>query len=143
MATAHGIVTRVGNDTAWVKSQRSSACEACSARSSCNTTGCDENVEVEAINLAGAKVGDRIVVSFETASLIKVSFFLYIFPIICLLIGALGGQQTALMLDLNPSLTAAGAGFACLAAAIAFIRFRGRRMSGEEQYTPKITRIIH
>ena len=56
-------------------------------------------------------MGDRIVVSFETASLIKVSFFLYIFPIICLLIGALGGQQAALLYGLNPSLTAAGAGF--------------------------------
>lgn len=132
----------MGIGTAWVKSQRSNACEACSARSSCNTAGCDDQVEVEAINQAGAKVGDRIVISFETASLIKISFFLYIFPIICLLVGTLGGQQAAFLLDLNPSLTAAISGFTCLFAAIAVIRVRGNKMSKEKEYTPKITRII-
>jgi len=69
--------------TAWVKTRRGSACESCSARHSCaSPEGDGQEMEVEAINLAGAAIGDQVVVSIESAALLKTSFLLYVFLII-------------------------------------------------------------
>ena len=45
-------------------------------------------MEVDAVNSVGAQVGDRIMLYFETGSLLKATFLLYIFPILCMLLGA-------------------------------------------------------
>ncbi|HSO20180.1 MAG TPA: SoxR reducing system RseC family protein, partial [Desulfosarcina sp.] len=50
-----------GSRTAWVKTTRSSACESCSSRDACQAGGGGQEMEVEAINTADARVGDRIV----------------------------------------------------------------------------------
>jgi positive regulator of sigma E activity len=44
--------------------------------------GGDDDVEVEAINAAGAKVDDRVFISFKTSSLLKVSFLVYMVPVL-------------------------------------------------------------
>jgi len=82
LATEEGIVTKVNSTTAWVTTIKSSACESCAAKSSCSTLASGEEMKVEAINISGATVGDRVVIYFETSSLLKLSFFLYIFPIL-------------------------------------------------------------
>jgi sigma-E factor negative regulatory protein RseC len=86
LATEQGVVLRTDSEAAWVKTVRSSACEDCTARGSCHTTGGGQDMEVKAINTAGASVGDRIVLSFETASLLKATFLIYVFPIILMFI---------------------------------------------------------
>ncbi len=58
-------------------------------------------MEVKALNTAGARVGDRIVLSFETHSLLKATFLIYVFPIILLIVGAVVGQALAPVIDLN------------------------------------------
>ena len=63
MAIEQGIIIGSGpsgSNTAWVKTVRSSACESCSSRDSCNPGDNGKSQVVEAINAAGAKVGDRI-----------------------------------------------------------------------------------
>ncbi len=142
MATSQGIVTKIGSGKAWVKSQKSHACAACSAKNSCNPTGCDQDIEVEAINLVGAKEGDRVVIAFENSSLIKLAFFLYIFPIISLLAGALAGQAAAPFLKLSPSMFSALCGFLCFFASVIVIKLKGDKLSQLREYTPKITRFI-
>jgi len=83
LATEEGIVIRMEGGTAWVKTRRGSACESCSARHSCaSPEGDGQEMEVEAINLAGAAIGDQVVVSIESAALLKTSFLLYVFLII-------------------------------------------------------------
>ncbi|MEJ2166242.1 MAG: SoxR reducing system RseC family protein, partial [Desulfobacterales bacterium] len=86
-----------------MKTSKTGACKECSARGSCHSSGGGEEMEVEVINEVGAKVGDRIVLSFETGSLLKATFLLYVFPILLLILGAVIGQETASYLDFNPS----------------------------------------
>ena len=38
-------------------------------------------MEVEAVNVAGARVGDQILLRIESGAVLKVSFLLYIFPL--------------------------------------------------------------
>ncbi|MEJ2659140.1 MAG: SoxR reducing system RseC family protein [Desulfobacteraceae bacterium] len=144
MATEEGIVTKISgqaSQTAWVKTSQSSACKSCSSRHSCNPEMGSER-EVEAINLVGAEVGDRIQISIETGSLLKATFLLYVFPVICMLCGGLVGNRLSAYMGLDPSPAAALVAVISFGGAMVVVRLRGKRMASETEYRPKITRII-
>jgi sigma-E factor negative regulatory protein RseC len=142
LATEHGVVLRTDSQDAWVKTIRSSACEGCTARESCHTTGDGQALEVKAINSAGASVGDRIVLSFETASLLKATFLIYVFPIILMIAGAAIGQVLAPLIDFSPSELSILLGFAFFLFALFIIKARAGKMAKKNAYQPKITKIL-
>ena len=142
MATEQGIVLQTDSETAWVKTVRSSACEGCTARDSCHTTAGGQDMEVKAINSVGASVGDRIVLSFETASLLKATFLIYVFPIILLIAGAALGQALAPLIGFSPSALSVLLGFAFFFIALFIIKTRANRMAEKNAYQPKITKIL-
>ena len=141
MANEQGIVIRLGNGTAWVKTTRSSSCEGCSAKGSCTSVG--DDMEVRAINAAGAGVGDRIVLTFDTSPLLKATFLLYVFPILILIAGAAAGQYLSGVIGLDVSVGAALLGFSCFFAAVLFVRKKGNRLAGRQEYQPRISRILN
>ena len=142
MATEQGVVLRTESETAWVKTVRSSACEGCTARASCHTTGGGQNMEVKAINSAGASVGDRIVLSFETASLLKATFLIYVFPIFFLIAGAALGQVLASFIAFSPSALSVLFGFSFFFSSLFIIKARANKMAKKNAYQPKITKIL-
>lgn len=99
-------------------------------------------MEVDAINSAGAQVGDRIVLYFETASLLKASFLLYVFPVIGLLLGALIGHWLSHGLGTNASATAAVSGFGFLILAFILVRSKANNLARSDHYKPKIIRVL-
>jgi len=103
--------------------------------------GGGKEMKVEAINIAGAKIGDKIILSFKTSSLLKAAFLLYLFPILCMLTGAFMGQCFASAFSYNESVFSAVAGFLFFFMAIFFIRSKGNRMAARDKYRPKIIRI--
>ena len=143
MATEHGIVIRTGSGEAWVKTVKSGSCEGCTARGACHSlSDSGGDMEVNAINEAGAKVGDRIVLSFQTASFLKATFLLYVFPILLLIIGAVIGQATAPYLNFNPSGFSATIGFLFFFAAVLVIKIKANKMAQKNEYRPKITKVL-
>jgi sigma-E factor negative regulatory protein RseC len=143
MATEEGIVTKIESAaTAWVKTTRSGACKSCSARSSCHSLGGGEESEVEAINRAGAQIGQKVLLSFDTSPLLKATFLLYMLPILTLMAGAFVGQQLAADFHLDPSFSAAVLGFLCFGLTIVFVRAKGNNLAKREEYRPKIIRVI-
>ena len=140
MTTEEGVVIKAGSDTAWVKTTKSAACNACASKDSCTAIG--EDMEVEAINTAGAKAGDRIVLSLETSSILKVTFLLYVFPVLCMFVGAVTGQNIARYYNLDASAVSAMFGFLFLIPSFLFIRSKGKKLGEQDRYKPKITRII-
>lgn len=145
MASEEGIVIKVSGParhTAWVKTVQSSACKACSARHSCNTDSKGREREVEAVNMVDAKVGDLIQISIDTGVLLKATFLLYVFPIICMLIGGLAGHGIGVRMGMNPSPISALMAVACFLAAMIVIRAKAGRMALKLEYRPKITRIL-
>jgi sigma-E factor negative regulatory protein RseC len=145
MAIEQGIVTglgKPGSGTAWVETIASSACESCSSRESCNPGGGKNKHVVEAINEAGAAVGDRIQIAMDSAPLLKATFLLYLFPILCMLIGALLANALAAPFFSDTSAITALAAFACLAAALLIVRLGGTRLAKKASYRPKIIRIL-
>ena len=144
MATEEGLVVKLGapgSGTAWVKTTRSSACESCSSRHVCQTDGSGKEMEVEARNTADAQVGDRIVLSIETASLLKATFLLYVFPILAMIAGAWIGQSVAVSRGMDPSGLSALFGFLFFGLAFVVIRLTGRRLSTNANYKPEIIKV--
>jgi sigma-E factor negative regulatory protein RseC len=142
MATEEGIVIKISPDKAWVKTSRTSACKACASRKSCHLSEDGQEMEVEVFNDVGAKVGDRILLGVATSALLKISFLLYIFPILLMLIGAVAGQKIAASLALGGSGLSVLFGFVSFVVAFALVRLRGRRLSRNQAYYPRIIKIL-
>lgn len=142
MNTEEGVVIRTDAKNAWIKTTKTSACKSCSSRGACNTLGGGREMEVEALNTAGARIGDRVVIGFATGPLLKVSFLLYIFPILALIVGAAVGQTAAPYLSLNPSATSIVFGFFLVFLSLVFVRKKGNRLAAREEYRPKVIRIL-
>lgn len=142
MATEEGVVIKTDAGAAWVKTSKTGACKECSARGSCHSSG-GEEMQVEVLNEVGAKVGDRIVLSFETGSLLKATFLLYVFPILLLILGAVIGQETASYLDFNPSGFAAVTGFSFFFAALMIVKIKANQLAKRNEYRPKIIKIVN
>ncbi len=142
MATEEGIVTKTNSHTAWVKTTKTSACESCAAKSSCTVLGGGKEMEVEAINNAGAKVGEKVVISFESAPLLKATFMLYVLPILFLLVGAFIGDTLAPSFDMDRSLCSLLMGLLFFVVSIKFVKSKGNKLAKTDAYRPKITKII-
>lgn len=145
MATEEGIVVKIGGkspQTAWVRTVQSSACKSCSARHSCHQESKGKEREVEAINMVDAKIGDLIQISIDSGALLKATFLLYVFPIICMLIGGLTGHRIGISIGTNPSPISALLAVVCFLGAMLFVRSRAGRLALKMEYRPKITRII-
>jgi sigma-E factor negative regulatory protein RseC len=140
MAREEGYVVDVRADTAKVKTVRSASCEGCASQGSCTAQG--NEMEVRVMNPAGARVGDRVVIEFETTALLKATFLLYIFPVLCLLAGALVGNAAGERLGLNPSALSAAVGFSLFFASFFMVKARSNRMAQKDAYRPKVVRII-
>ena len=142
MATEQGIVLRTDSEAAWVKTVRSSSCEGCTAKGACHSMGGGKEMEVKALNTAGARAGDRIVLSFETASLLKATFLIYVFPIILLIVGAALGQMLAPLIEFSPSALSVLLGFVFFFTALFIMKSRANKMAQKNAYQPKITKIL-
>jgi len=144
MATEEGIVTKIESaTTAWVKTTKTDACKACAARNTCHSVGGGKEMEVEAMNHAGARVGQRVVLSFDTSPLLKATFLLYVFPIVAMIAGAFIGQHLAPGLNFDASYLSAIFGFLFLGLTLLFVRSKGNKLAKREEYRPKIIRVIH
>jgi sigma-E factor negative regulatory protein RseC len=144
VATEEGVVFKMGSvaaGTAWVKTTRTSACASCSSKDACHADGGGKEMEVEAINTAQARVGDRIVLNIQTGSLLKATFLLYVFPILAMIAGAVLGQTVAVMRGVDPSGLSALFGFLFFGLAFIVIRIAGRRLSTNASYKPEIIKV--
>ena len=143
MATVEGIVTKVDSSTAWVKCTKSAACESCKAKGFCDTVGgSDDDVEVEAINAAKAKVDDRVTISFKTSSLLKASFLVYMVPVLFLILGVIIGDKIAPIFNYDRSIFSMLVGLFSLLAAFFVVKTKGRALSKKDAYKPKIIKIL-
>jgi sigma-E factor negative regulatory protein RseC len=142
MATEQGIVIKTNSRAAWVKTVKSGNCAGCSARGSCHAMGGEDEMAVKAINEAGARVGDQIVLSIKTSSLLKATFLLYVFPILLLIIGAAVGQEMAPKFDFNPSGLSAIMGLTFFFAALLIIKTTANKLARKNEYRPKIIKIL-
>ncbi|MDY0221191.1 MAG: SoxR reducing system RseC family protein [Desulfobacterium sp.] len=141
MITKEGMVTNANTTTAWVETVRSKSCESCDACDSCEAQEKSMGMTIKVNNTINAGKGDRVIIGFKTAPLLKMSFMLYIFPIILLIAGAAAGEAFAPRFKMDPSLTSVIAGIISFALAFGIIRKTGDRLSTNREFKPFLVRI--
>jgi len=142
MATEEGIIIKVNETTAMVKTNQMTACESCAEKDTCHSTGgIGKIMEVEAENTANAQLGDTVIVTFETSKLFMLSFLLYVFPIIVMIFGALLGERVAENFNGNPSAYSAVMGFGFFFIAMAIVKLKDKKARKTGQYRPEIIKV--
>lgn len=144
MSTEEGTITKVANDKAWVRVRRSAMCDACKCKSACSIQGQGngETMEAEALNTAKGREGDRILLKIPTKSLWKLSFILYMLPVIFLLSGVIIGMKMANKYSLEPELGALLLGVVGCILSFLPIKLFARYVKNNKEYTPEIIKII-
>jgi sigma-E factor negative regulatory protein RseC len=136
MLKENGIVTTANESVAWVKTTRSSACEHCTSKDSCGTSGDQKDMIVMVKNTLNVGKGDHVVIGLETRHFLYVSFLLYVFPIILLFIGAVLGNSLAPYLQMDSSLASMFSGFLFFGLSFYIIRQKNNSLSKKEEYKP-------
>ena len=80
--------------------------------------------------------------SFKTSSLLKVTFLIYVFPILLLIIGAVMGQKLGSIFGFSSSATSAIVGFLFFFVAVWVMRSKANKLAQKNEYQPKITKVL-
>jgi len=141
MAIEEAVVVKTNGDIAVTRTRQKTSCASCAERDHCHASGNSKDMDVEASNLVNAKVGDVVVVSFDSRRLFLLAFFLYVFPILLMIIGALIGDHLATANNANPSVYAALFGFGFFFISIGIVKWKDHQARKTGKYRPEIIRI--
>ena len=117
-------------------------CDCCKSRSACSTIGGGETMEAEALNTANARVGDRVLLNIPSKSLWKISFILYMIPLIFLIAGIIIGMKLAANYSLEPELGALLLGVVGCILSFFLIKLFAQQVRKNKEYTPEVVKII-
>ena len=137
-----GVVKSIDGISAKVVMQRkSSCCESCE-KDACDIP--DNGIETEAINRAGAKVGQKVKVVMSAYSYLKGAMAIYVLPVFALIAGAIVGKVylTPYFGTVDSELVAAIGGFAAFFASLILIKIIAARMSRKTEYKSVIESIV-
>ena len=100
MVEETGTVIRVAGGTAWVQVERGTTCSHCSARSGCGVGLLGQVFSrrpppLEVDNRLGAVPGDRVVVGVAGSGLVQGALWMYLLPLVLLVVFAAAGQELA------------------------------------------------
>ncbi len=139
-----GIVTKVEGIMAMVAVQKKDACDACSAKDACRSTGENEAL-LEAINSAKAEVGQTVRISMKPMTYLKGTMLVYGLPLVLFLAGAIAGQRIGeeYFSETSSDLVAAVTGFAALFISLIIIKIWSGKTESRKGNQPIIEEIIN
>lgn len=100
MITESGKVVALAGNTAWVQTIRHSACQSCSARSSCGqrvlaaASGGRAN-QVQVLNTLSVSVGDHVTLGIARQALLQASLLAYGLPLVLMVAASMVANQAA------------------------------------------------
>ncbi len=135
-----GIVKSTHGVIATVSVERKSACEQCAA--GCKIT--DSGAEIEAVNQAKARVGQRVRVELKPYSYLKGSMLVYGFPAMALVLGAVAGKGffSRFFPGIDPDIVSAIFGFGAFIVSFVVVKIWSTRLEKKMEYKPVIEEII-
>jgi sigma-E factor negative regulatory protein RseC len=131
-----GSVTAVFPGKAMVRLERKSLCERCGI---CSVGGKDFML-MEVDNLKEARVGDKVRIETPPGKILKISFMVFMVPLLGLLLGIFSGQLLSGWLGLR-SLWQAGLGIAFFLLGFLGVRWYDKKAQRGEGYRPRIVQI--
>jgi|SRR5208283_380115 len=137
-----GVVKEIIGEKARVTVIKQGSCDTCPAGSLCGASG--DAAEIEAINKAGAHIGDTVRIFFEPYSYLKGTALIYGIPAVSLIIGAVIGKEymSKFFPHLDPEIASAICGFSLFAITLIAVKIFTRRYEGKKHHMPVIEEII-
>lgn len=137
--TKTGVVKAVQGRMALVLTRMEPECESCTAKNACfGLGGGGVNKEIRARNTAKAEVGDVVTVSMRSSSLLKISFLIYMVPILALIGGILFGYFLSNLIAFDQNVLVGLFGGLFLASAFLWVKKKGNRLSDRKEFVPEI-----
>ena len=136
MSTEEGTVTKIEGNKAWLRVERSEMCDCCGSRGVCQTLGGSKNMEAEALNTAGAKVGDRVLLQIKPGVLLKISLIFYMIPVVALVIGAIIGMKVGTNINSDPEIFSALFGISAAGLSFLVIKLIANHLNKKRDYFP-------
>ncbi|MBI5847366.1 MAG: SoxR reducing system RseC family protein [Nitrospirae bacterium] len=136
-----GTVLSVEGLHARVSVPKKSSCQGCSSGT---CVAGDQSMEIEAINKAGAVVGQQVKVLVHTSAYMKGSMVIYGFPALMLVIGAVIGKEVMPRFFSSADADSLSAifGFSFLVASFIFIKIWSAAQPGKTATSPVIEEIL-
>ena len=142
MATEEGIVKKVTGNIASVLVKRSEMCCGCTSQDACKTLGGGKDMMADAINNIDAKEGDRVVLDINSGSALKLTFIVYMIPVIMLVAGSITGIRLGKDISFDPELLAVLLGLGAFILSFLGIIVFGRKQKNNLDYMPVLIKII-
>ncbi len=142
MVKEEGVVTNATKSIAWIKTVRTTACDACAAKDNCEILNSKDTMHFKVKNTLNAGKGDRVVVGIQTRPMLLLTFMLYVFPVSLLLIGALTGENIAFALNTDQNLTSMFFGFSLFFSAVFIIKKINNKVAENWKYKPFLIKIV-
>ncbi len=142
MMTEEGTIKKIISNKASVLVHRSSMCESCDQKAECGTITSNKDVEIEALNTAGGKIGDRVIVSMPTSSFLKITSLVYLFPVISLIAGSIAGLKLGQHYSYDPEMSSLLSGVILFVITFLIIKKIASRMGTQKKYMPEITKLL-
>jgi len=137
-------VVAVKGDSAWVETQRQSACGACSMNKGCGAGlfakafGFD-SPQLKVTHIQGVEVGDHVVVGIDEQALVRGSFAAYMMPILFMLGFALLGETLfSAWLAVESDFASVLSGMLGLVVGLMWLKRHSRHIDRDRRYQPLI-----
>jgi sigma-E factor negative regulatory protein RseC len=139
------LVVAIEGEIAVVETERQSACGACGANKACGTGQIgavlgQRRALVRALNRAGARRGERVVVAVDEDALLRGSVAVYVAPVVALIFGAGLGTWLGTGLGLPGDTLAIALGLFGLGGGLQVVRWLGQRLAADPRYQPVVLR---
>ncbi|THB72400.1 MAG: hypothetical protein D6B28_05510 [Gammaproteobacteria bacterium] len=141
------VVAEKGEDVV-IESIRKSSCSSCGAGSACGTnvlaTLFDQNSRNPRLtlkNTVGAKVGDKVIVGIDEKIVIKSSFFVYIVPVLSMILFAAIGLVAGDYIGMESDAASSILGLVGLLLGFGWLYYYSKKLATEKQYKPVILRV--
>lgn len=145
MLNEHGVVLETHGNRVKVATTRSSACHGCSSKShacACGAMIGDGRAVANALNDAGAEIGDVVELSLPESVLLWASLIAYLLPIVLLTAGAITGHSFHENMGISSDAGGGLGAFAGFLTGMGFAWAASRRARRDGDKMPRVTRIL-
>ena len=127
-----GIVIETAGRVAKVKTSRHNDCASCGA--------CPGNAAtvLEAVNRAGAKAGQNVVIEIQEANMLTAAFTVYLLPLLAVFLGVVAGGEIAGWLEKPETMLQVIGGVAAFISALVYIKYYNHSVRIDEKMKPVI-----
>jgi sigma-E factor negative regulatory protein RseC len=137
--TKTGVVKALQGHMALVVTSLEPECESCKAKHTCSSFGGGgAHMEVQARNTLEAQVGDVVTISIRSGSFLKLTFIIYMVPILALVGGALVGYWLAIVFAANRDLLVGSLGALGLFGSFFWLKKKANKLSVRQDFIPEI-----